>query len=299
MKSLVRIGVGTLVVMSFSLGPANADEALDSLVASERAFAAMSKAKGMKEAFLHYLTEDAVLFRPRPVNGRKDWEKRPASAATLLWEPSFAAVSSSGDMGYTTGPWEFHPAPDTAGTPAPPEVYMYGQFNSVWKKEKKTGWRVVADIGVTHLKPPRGGVGSGEFTPGPTLKVRTMKSGRANLPEEDKRLSKAMRDQGARQALAAHAAEDLRMNSEGRWPAVGLEAAQARFDSLGGFYEFRTEGSAIAKSGDLGYSYGVAEHFLSPTSAPADTGVYLHVWRLEGARSWRLALAVINPLTRR
>ncbi|MGH7730540.1 MAG: hypothetical protein ACRENJ_04740, partial [Candidatus Eiseniibacteriota bacterium] len=161
------------------------------------------------------------------------------------------------------------------------------------------GWRVVADIGVTHAKPPRGGVGSSEFTAGPSLKIRTMKSGRANLPEEDKNLSKAMRSEGARQALAAHAASDLRVNSEGRWPAVGLEAAQARFDSLGGFYEFKTEGSALARSGDLGYSYGLAEHYLSASAAPADTGVFFHVWRLEGTRSWRLALAVINPLTRR
>ena len=126
-----------------------------------------------------------------------------------------------------------------------------------------------------------------------------MKSGRANMPELDQKLSKAMRASGAREALASHGATDLRVNSEGRMPAVGLDAAQARFDTLGGFYEFRTEGSAVARSGDLGYSYGLAEHFLPPNAAAADTGVFLHVWRLEGARFWRLALAVINPLNRR
>jgi ketosteroid isomerase-like protein len=298
MRALVLIGVITMIAMSASPSRAADEAALDSLVANERAFAALSVAKGMKVAFLTYLAEDAVLFRPRAVNGRKDWEAKPASTATLLWEPAFAAVSSAGDMGYSTGPWEFHPPADSAGTPAPPEYFLYGQFNSVWKKEKGTGWRVVADIGVTHAK-PRAGVGKGDFTPGPTLKLRTMKSGRANIPEQDQKLSKAMRSAGARDALASHAASDLRVNSEGRMPAVGLEAAQARFDTLGGFYEYRTEGSGIARSGDLGFSYGLAEHFLSAKAAPADTGVFLHVWRQEGGRFWRLALAVINPLTRR
>jgi ketosteroid isomerase-like protein len=287
-----------MVALSSSPAPA-AEAPLDSLVAAERAFAALSAAKGMKEAFLAYLAPEAVVFQPRAVPGRKVWEERPASAATLNWEPSFAAVSSGGDMGYTTGPWEYRPAPDSAGTPAPPESYRYGQFNSVWTWEKRTGWRVLADIGTMHPRPSRGGFGSGEFTAGPALKHRTMKSGKPNMPGEDKRLSKAMRASGPREALAAHGAADLRVNSEGHFPAVGLEAAQARFDSLGGFYEFRTEGSEVARSGDLGYSYGLAEHFLSPNAAPADTAVFLHVWRQEGGRNWRLALAVINPLPRR
>lgn len=299
MRTLVLIGVIAMVTMSSAPSRAGDEAALDSLVANERAFAALSVAKGMKEAFLTYLAADAVVFQPRAVSGRKVWEARPASAATLKWEPAFAAVSSSGEMGYTTGPWEFQPAADSAGTPSPPESYMYGQFNSVWKKQKGAGWRVLADIGVTHAKPGRSGVGSGEFTAGPTLPARAMKSGRPNLPEEDKRLSKAMRSAGAREALAAHAASDLRVNSEGRLPAVGLEAAQARFDSLGGFFEFRTEGSGIARSGDLGFSYGLAEHFFAANAAPADSGAFLHVWRLEGGRFWRLALAVVNPLTRR
>ncbi len=299
MRGWARIGVIAMIVMSSSPSPAAAQAALDSLVATERAFAALSAAKGMKQAFLTYLAEGSVVFQPGPVDARKTWEARPASAATLNWEPAFACVSSAGDMGYTTGPWEFHPSADTAGTPSPPESYLYGQFNSVWVKQKRSGWLVLADIGVTHARPARGGVGSGEFTAGPTLKVRTMKSGRASLPEEDQRLSKTMRSAGAREALAAHGASDLRVNSEGRRPAVGLEAAQARFDSLGGFYEFRTEGSAIARSGDLGYSYGLAEHYLSANAAPADTSVFMHVWRQEGGRFWRLALAVISPLTRR
>ena len=298
MRIAVRIGVFAMVALSAA--PARADEtALDSLVANERAFSAISLAKGMKEAFLTYLAKDGLMFQPRAVNGRKVWEGRPASTATLKWEPALAAVSSSGDFGYSTGPWEYRPPADTAGTPSPPESFLYGQFNSIWMRQKGIGWRVVADIGVNHSDPGRRGVGNGGFTPGPTLRQRTMKSRPVSLPDEDERLSKAMRAVGPREALNALGATDLRVNTEGKWPAVGLEAAQARYDSLGGFFEFITEGSQIARSGDLGYTYGIAPHFRSANAAPADTSVFLHVWRLETGRSWRLALAVINPMTRR
>jgi ketosteroid isomerase-like protein len=289
-----------LLVTVTSLLPmtVRADAALDSLVASERAFAAMSVAKGMKDAFLTYLAEDGVVFRPTATNGRQAWEARPPSTATLMWEPSFAEVSSAGDLGYTTGPWEFHPAADSAGTPAPPERYAYGHFNSVWKRQKGGVWRVVADIGVSHGKPERG-VGSGQFTAGPVLPIRTMKGGRVNLASIDRDLSKVMRTLGAHEALAAHAAPDLRLNVEGKFPSLGIEAAQARFDSLVGFFEFRSEGSRIASSGDLGYTYGLAEHFVSAKAAVADTSVYLNVWRQEDGRNWKLALSVLNPLPAR
>lgn len=273
-----------------------ADAALDSLVASERAFAAMSVAKGMKDAFLTYLAEDGVVFRPTATNGRKVWEARPPSTATLTWDPEFAEVSSAGDLGYTYGPWEFHPPADSAGTPPTPDHYAYGHFNSIWKRQKGGVWRVVADIGVSHAKPDRG-VGSTGFTAGPALPIRTMLGGRVNLASIDRNLSKAMRTLGAHEAFAAHAAPDLRMNVEGRLPSYGIEAAQAQSDSLPGFFEFTAEGSGIASSGDLGYTYGLAERFISARAAPSDSSVYLHVWRQEDGRSWKLALSVLNPLS--
>ena len=274
----------------------HADAALDSLVASERAFAALSTAKGMREAFLTYLAEDGVVFQPTATNGRKAWEGRPESKATLLWEPAYAQVSSAGDLGYTTGPWEYHPPADSSGAPAPPERFAYGHFNSVWKKQKGGVWRVVLDLGSSHEKPANGGVGSGQIEAGPGLPRRSMKSGRVDLRKVDREFSNAMRAVGAAQALTLYAATDVRLNLEGRLPSAGIETAQARFDSLGGFFEFKPEGAGIASSGDLGYTYGLAERFVSAKATAADSSVYLHVWRQEDGRTWKLALAVINPL---
>jgi ketosteroid isomerase-like protein len=299
MRRLVSIGVFALAAQAFIPAGAHAVSALDSLVASERAFAAMAAAKGVRDAFLAYLAEGSVVFQPQATEGRKFWEARQGVKGLLKWEPSYACVSSDGDMGYTCGPWEFQPPPDSSGTPAAPERFLYGHFNSVWVKEKKVGWRVVADIGITHPRPGRGGVGSGDFTPGPTLPIRTMISSRIKLEDQDKKLSKDMRSMPPRDALAAHAAQDLRFGTEGLMPGVGLEAAQGRLDSLPGFFAFVPQGSQVARSGDLGFTYGLAERYLSTKGPPADSSVYLNVWRQEGGRFWKLALTVINPLRRR
>jgi ketosteroid isomerase-like protein len=295
MRHVVGIAVVVMAAQMVTAPRADAGAALDSLVANERAFAAMAKAQGTKEAFLTYLAEDCIVFQPTATNGRKVWEARQPSKATLLWEPCFAEVSSAGDMGYTTGPWEWHPPADSSGTPAPPERYAYGHFSSVWKRQHGV-WRVILDIGVTHPKPASGGAGSGEFAPGPVLPIRTMKSSRVNLAGLDRDLSKTMRAVGAHEALAQHAAADVRFNIEGQYPSLGIEATQARVDSVAGFFDFKTEGSGIASSGDLAYTYGLAERFVSANAAAADTSAYLHVWRQEDGRAWKLALAVLNPL---
>src|SRR2546428_10937122 len=76
------------------------------LVEAERAFAATSVAKGPRAAFLEFLDEDSVLFRPGPEPGKKWIEEHPAPPTLLPWEPAFADVAQAGDLGYTTGPWE-------------------------------------------------------------------------------------------------------------------------------------------------------------------------------------------------
>jgi len=73
--------------------------ALEQVVCSEKEFAKESMAKGVKTAFLDFLAEDAILFRPGPVPGKPWMNEKPAPAITLSWMPCFAGVSLSGDLG--------------------------------------------------------------------------------------------------------------------------------------------------------------------------------------------------------
>lgn len=122
---------------------------LDALFAAERAFAASSPKLGVKAAFLGVLAEDALLFRPGPVNGRDWYRARPDAAPfTLEWAP--AAGEVSGDLGYTYGPYRLTPrdAEGRAGDPAG------GHFFSVWTHHPDAGWRLQLDQGIQHALLP-------------------------------------------------------------------------------------------------------------------------------------------------
>jgi ketosteroid isomerase-like protein len=99
-------------------GPrAEADRA--SLVEAERAFARAADEKGVREAFLAFLADDAILFRPAPVPGKEWMRSHPAPPIRLAWRPSFAEVSGAGDLGYTLGPYEARPLPPASSPAAP------------------------------------------------------------------------------------------------------------------------------------------------------------------------------------
>ena len=103
------------VVLSFSLvvlaGVACTDRPVDdgplsALIDTERRFAAASATLGMKAAFLQFLDDDSILFRPHPVNGKEYTAARPDAPIRLTWEPTRADTSRAGDLGYTTGPYK-------------------------------------------------------------------------------------------------------------------------------------------------------------------------------------------------
>jgi len=67
----------------------------------------------------------------------------------LAWQPSFAGMAESGDMGFTTGPWEFK------GDVKDEKPSGYGHFMTVWKKQADGSWKFVVDLGISH--PQSGG----------------------------------------------------------------------------------------------------------------------------------------------
>src|SRR5205085_10609826 len=116
------------------------------LVEMEHAFAQAAATKGTRDAFLEFLADDGIIFQPGPVNGKKFWSERPSRKGLLSWEPIFADVSRAGDLGYTTGLWEFRPN----GPDAQPGAF--GQYFTIWKKQRDGSWKAVLDRGVASEK---------------------------------------------------------------------------------------------------------------------------------------------------
>jgi len=290
--------LAALAALAARAEPAPADsDAAASLAVAERAFSAASVEKGMREAFLAYLADDAVIFRPLAVNGRESWRAREASPATLIWEPSMAEVSGAGDLGWTTGPWELRPPADSGGAPRRAEDVAHGHFVSVWARQADGAWRVVLDLGGSHAALARG-VGSGDFTAGPVhtwaAGVRKSPKSRADLAGIDRGFARDAKKRGAG-ALDAWATADLRFQREGEFPAAGRDSAKRALATVADLVRLLPQGSRVSASDDLGYSYGIAER-LAPRGESPDSSVYLHIWRREADRQWRIAMMVERPL---
>ncbi len=68
----------------------------------------------------------------------------------LTWTPVGADISSSGDLGYTWGTYEFR-SKDKSGNP----ITDYGKYTSIWKIQKDGSWKVVLDMGNSNSAPNR------------------------------------------------------------------------------------------------------------------------------------------------
>jgi ketosteroid isomerase-like protein len=267
-----------------------------SLVEAERAFAAASVAKGTRAAFLEYLAEDSILFRPGPVAGKKWIAEHPAPPTLLTWEPAFADVAESSDLGYTTGPWEIRPSNPT-GKPT-----AHGHFVSVWKRQTDGAWKVVVDLGISHATP----AGASWTLQSSTVNTGSGKARRgARIDEErsellafDRELANAVSEKGSAQAYLRFLADDARLYRASTFPVVGKREIFAKLSQSAGRPVLQPNKGDVSSAADLGYTYG-SSRTMSPDAAGAAgvVGNYVHIWKRKGNR-WTLVLDVESPIQR-
>jgi ketosteroid isomerase-like protein len=271
------------VFSSAAFGAEQAGDALTSLVQAEKNFARMSSKQGIRDSFLANLADDGIVFEPGPVNGKELYTKREPSDAQLTWDPIFADVSLAGDMGYTTGPWEYRKK-KTSDKPS-----AYGQFFSVWMKQADGTWKVVLDGGVDNPAPitkeEPGPIAPNEFASKTPVDLKTARKSLAKAEKEFD--DAAAKNAGA--ALIAAAAENVRVFRNGRFPAAGRDAAQLMIGYDHGKLTSKRLGGNVSASGDLAYSYG---EYSNERQDGTERGYYVTVWRMSIGGDWQLAVDV-------
>ena len=138
-----KIFSGLLVL--FILIGCNKHTSLDmnkELIAVDKSFSALSKEKGMNFAFLAYVAKDGVMLSPNrmPLVGKSNIEtlfRGYDSNKEFTWEPLYADVSKSGELGYTYGTYQIITA----------ESSEKGTYVSIWKKDSNGKWKFVLDSG--------------------------------------------------------------------------------------------------------------------------------------------------------
>jgi ketosteroid isomerase-like protein len=124
----------------------------ESLLETDRAFAAASAAMGPAEAFNQYLHDEALMLPAggNPVKGRAsiyDVMKDAPYGYVLAWTPEDGEAARSGDLGYTWGKY-ISSVPDSEGV----AQKRYGKYVNVWKKDPSGKWKVLVDTG--NQSPP-------------------------------------------------------------------------------------------------------------------------------------------------
>jgi len=258
------------------------------LVQMERDFARAAATKGTRDAFLEFIADDGILFQPGPINGKKFWTERQPRKGLLSWEPVFADVSRSGDLGYTTGPWEFRP------NGADDKPVAFGQYFTIWKKQSDGSWKFVLDRGVGSEKPfatkillfPLNDEDSTTFG-----KI-DIEAGRTIVKKLEAEFAERSVKKGAADAFDSYLAEDARLLRENVAPAVGKNTALSMVSARLGTLSWQVTAADISASGDLGYTYGVFE--FKSGSAAAEHGSYVHVWKKQNGQ-WKVVMDIMSP----
>ena len=266
--------------------PAASTTPFDRIVATERAFAALSPKEGFHAAFVAYFAEDGVVFDPTPTNGRAKHQGKPAPKGVLSWAPGWAAVARAGDIGFTSGPWEYR----EPGEKAPPPAT--GWFFTAWRRQADGSYKVEADLGVDaklDYAPPAQVV---DAMPAPDssrpARPSDAAAARAQVAAAEHKLE-AAGEQGLGAAISAAADSALRVYRDGALPADGAAAAGPVLSADTRKASCRAARVAAASSGDLGYAYGTC----TPSGGDASKGFgFLRVWRRQGNGTWKVLVDV-------
>jgi len=296
MKTFIRILLIAFVPMLAGIVPGQSGgRTLQSLIEAERAFSRLSEEKGIKAAFLTYLADDSIVFRSKPVPGRKAYETIPDDSPVLLtWEPAYAEIALDGDLGYTTGPYQVR------DKSKPGDSARFGHYVSLWQKQPGGLWKVVLDVGIRHPQPgfrPME-VMTRKETGRPKRLIKVDKFGELNnLLQVEANFSAKAAAEGVLAAYIAFAHDDIRFYRDGSLPETGIEAVrQATSQSLSKSTWEPMDGD-VSRWGTLGFIFGTAE---TRSSAAADTAAaswsYLRIWRKTPEGQWKIALDLAIPI---
>ena len=265
--------------------------AVDSLLAADRAFSAMSAKTDLVSGLSAMFDADIVMpipaakfarGRAQAVEALRVNPDNPTSRAE--WTPIRGGVSADGRHGFTFGYMTIQPA----GKPPLPAKYL-----AYWIRRPE-GWRVLA---YKRAPRPGGEVSLALLAPSLPLRLVPVATDQAHLVAQRKSLSDAERafsDEaqsiGIGPAFAKHGRDDaMNMGAEAAFllgaANIGGPAAPGETDSP---VSWASDDVAVASSGDLGVSWGVIRPNEAVAGGQRPATAFFTIWRRDGpAQPWR------------
>lgn len=257
----------------------------DSMIKSEIAFSKLSEEQGIKKSFLTYFSDESIVFRPEPVNGKKIYEARNEDSSKLTWKPVYAEISSSGEIGFTTGPWKFSKDTNIA----------YGHFISIWKKQKDNTWKVIVDAGIPHdainLETSISNFPDYNSENISSIIIDKPKV-KKNLLWIEKEISEQSQKRYSNKTFFNHFDENIRLYRPGYLPMEGKKNCEKFVSQSEEYLIWNTKDAGVSNAGDFGYTYGIGKSIAKDSTEEFS---YLNIWRKKNSH-WKIVLNLLLPL---
>lgn len=251
------------------------EQNLEKLVNTEKAFAKTALEKSVKQAFLEFLSDDGLIFQPNATNAQKFWQARPESKALLAWNPVWADISMNGQIGYTTGDWDFRPK-GKDDTPV-----AFGQYITIWKLQADGEFKAILDIGVSHDKPEK------VETAWKSPKEKTQKK---NPKQKELKNPPSLKTNELNKFFAA----DIRMYRDGKFPFIGTKYAKTEIQKENKLLKQSNILKEKCESSDgFRYCYGEIERIKKDNST--EKGNSVQIWKFRNGY-WRLVLDIYTAI---
>ncbi|HLN55808.1 MAG TPA: hypothetical protein VK207_07435 [Bacteroidales bacterium] len=252
---------------------------------SERSFAKSSAMYGTKHAFVEFLNDFSLIYTNGWIkNGKDHWSKREPSPQILKWEPEYMDISLSRDFGVSTGPWEaqeYRPNTRPLGT---------GYFLSVWVAGDDGRWKVQLDAGINCPPPPDEKKHSFSFPPGndrPVVNKPRENHEAKILMEEEMKMLDLWKKKPSYSTWSSFLEKDSRIMRKGHSPSQNPDTLRKWIEEDRKLLTWEAQGSAMARSADLGYTYGIVE-------SKGKKGNFVRIWKKNAEGEWKITIDMFN-----
>ena len=271
---VLLVATPTLAAQPSSSGPSPAE-----IEKAERAFAADGLALGVRDSFLRHMADDAIVFRPGPVNAKALYESRPSSKTLKLeWWPQKVVIARSGDLGLSVGPSAVNGK-------------RGGYYSTIWRKAPDGQWKWIYDGGAeadAAKAPP-------QDTPAiqaPVAKIgaKSSAAGFEAVRLAETALAKAAEDDAPKAYRATLSADAWLLGpggTEGLAPDALAERVAARPERMA----LTLRGGGASAAGDFVWTHGEAG--WADHQEIIQHAHYMHVWQ-KRPDGWRLIFETLN-----
>ena len=253
------------------------------LLQVQKAFDKAASERGMKSAFLEFLGDDAIIFQPHPMNGKKYWSSREADPGKqLLRTTTYSDISANGLLGYTTGNWRLFSKGRSESDAS------FGQYVTIWEKKPDGTFQASVDIAVSHEKLPF------YETDRALRKKQTRDINKRGWSPADASMNflrTSMSNERLGGAYKKFAGDDVRLLRDGEAPIIGKKRVVQQMNYYVSVL-FPTKVTTF-QAADMAYTWNNCSFDNSKEGQVQ--GNCLHIWKLRN-KKWWIVLGVFAPV---